>query len=336
MFKSFKRCLSLILSLFPCSVFSTSNNESGSLHMGNDRNQLLQFYTAEGEQIHIEREEYRTKVLPYNLKENWNNPDELFNTIRAALGDNFSEDVVEASKRLLEIDPNHERGYATYSTVLINNQKKEEARKLLEDYIQKYGNTSTILTNLALTHKNPEDAERLVWTALQMDPNNDVTLRLWLVSQNEKKGREGYKKGLTEASKIQGAWRPQIYQFIDYLESHDLKAALSLIDHIVKTAPIESGALADLSGYLGQNGYSDQVLKLILPHYTAERGNLLGLVNNILHAFYELKKPEEALAFVKKEKQHPQNADIVESVSAFQLNQLLEEYQDQFVQMLKQ
>lgn len=90
----------------------------------------MEFFTPGGDEVFIDREEYRTKVLPYNLQENWNNPDELYNQIHGALLDEFIEEIMEPSSRLLEIDPTPERSHTLRSIVLMKNGKTIAARKV--------------------------------------------------------------------------------------------------------------------------------------------------------------------------------------------------------------
>lgn len=111
------------------------NKENNSKNPG--KKDLMEFFTETGDQILIEKEEYRKKVLPHNIQLNWNNPQKLYDTILGALRDNFDEDILNAAKRLLEIDSNHERSYCMSSIVLMKNQHIQEAKSLLESHVKK-------------------------------------------------------------------------------------------------------------------------------------------------------------------------------------------------------
>lgn len=295
----------------------------------NDTEKFLKFYSPDGQEIVIAREEYRTKVLPYNLREDWSNAEALYNSIKGALLNGFYEDILESSYRLLSIDSNPERSHTMTSIVLMKNGKENEARQLLETYLEKYGQSAIILTNLAKTYKDIEDSEEILWKALQIDPNIESCLDFWLVIQLERQGKEGYKNGLLRAMKLPNAWAPQLYLTREYLKSNNLKEALPFINHVLNTAPLESEALADISGHLGRNGYIKEVIDIILPHYNPQYASL-GLLNNILFAYREANDPKNGLSFINKMRNHQELSDPIERVKQHKFNELLLAYENEF------
>jgi hypothetical protein len=115
--------------------------------------ELIEFYDSEGQKIYIDREEFRKNVLPHNIQKSWNDPQALFNLIYGNV-DDYPDELEEAAKRQLEIDYDPERSHAIVSIVFIKSKRLLDARKILKNYIKKYGPTAAILTNLAKTYEN--------------------------------------------------------------------------------------------------------------------------------------------------------------------------------------
>ena len=57
-------------------------------------------------------------MLPGSIKAAWNDPDNLYGVIVSALEDGFRSDVVNASRRLYEIDPDRTRATCIWGIVL--------------------------------------------------------------------------------------------------------------------------------------------------------------------------------------------------------------------------
>ena len=57
---------------------------------------FISLHDADGEEVFISKEEWRTNVLPQTLEKYWDNPDELYNLIAASLYDGLHADVQEA------------------------------------------------------------------------------------------------------------------------------------------------------------------------------------------------------------------------------------------------
>ena len=171
---------------------------------------LIELYNADGQRVYIEREEFRKNVLPHNLQESWDNPQALFNVILGNI-DEFASELEGAAKRQLEIDDNPERSHSIASIVLSKNKKPFEARKILESYIEEYGPTAVILTNLAKTYEDSTKSEKILWEAIQLDPNFQNGLDFWLAIRKEREGEETYYNDLLALAQLPNTWRPQLY-----------------------------------------------------------------------------------------------------------------------------
>lgn len=294
-------------------------------------NKLIEFYDSDGQKVYIEREEFRTKVLPYHIQRSWNDPQTLYNVILGNM-DDFPKELEEAAKRQLEIDTIPERGHIMASLILMKNNKFVKARQILENYIATHGSTAAILTNLAKTYDCDQKSEEILWKALQVDPNFKNGLDFWLAIRKERDGEEAYQRDLKTLAQLPTTWLPQLYLCGEYLRSRNLEKALPLIHHVLATAPIESDSLAVISGDLGKNGYVAEIIEIILPRYNHACGEVLGVLQNILQAFYELDMVKEGVAFIDKltSSQPNTNTEPFGSLTQVQFTNILNGYAEMF------
>ena len=259
--------------------------------------ELIGFRDANGQQFYLERDNFAKEILPYNIQQNWDNPQGLYEVILGFL--DFPLELEIAARRLLEIDEIPERSCAIASIVFIKNNKIIEAREIVEKYLSKYSPTAAILTNLAKTYEGKNDVEEILLKAVQLDPNFKNSLEYWLAIREERIGEESYRKDLLDLCKIPNSWRPQLYLSGILLNEKNFEGSLPLFKHVLDTAPLDSDALAVLSGYFGINAYREEIISYVLPFYTYKCQESLGLLQNILQAFYELKRIDEGLSFIQ-------------------------------------
>ena len=82
----------------------------------NDPN-LIRVYDKYGRQLFVTKETWRTDVLPGTIQANWDNPDQLYNLIIAALNDGFRADILEAAKHLYDVDAERLRALVLAETL---------------------------------------------------------------------------------------------------------------------------------------------------------------------------------------------------------------------------
>lgn len=126
--------------------------------------------------VNVKKSAYREKILPEIIKEQWNDPDNLYMVIVKATEDGFTQELESATQHLIEIDPIPERAHSIRSIVLMKNEKNDEAEQTLQQCISKNGKHPIILTNLAKTYWKrdmKEKAVEILYEALQLDPNQE-------------------------------------------------------------------------------------------------------------------------------------------------------------------
>ncbi|NVM18675.1 MAG: hypothetical protein HWN80_13240 [Candidatus Lokiarchaeota archaeon] len=258
----------------------------------NKEDKMIVVYDEEGNEKLISAEVWREEVLPVHLKINFDNPDNLYNLIVISLQDGFYLEILEATEVLIKIDPDKERSYNARGILLMSLDDLDGAEKLLKKYINEFGATGVILTNLAKVYDKKNQKLKSIetlWEALEHDPNQDSGLMWWAAIHREKAGEKGFYDAMRKAATIKGSWRPQLWLARELLEKKDLKKAKKYYSKILKMAEDSFDALMQISGDLGNNGYIDEVIELIYPIYVLEKHSPeVGF--NILQCFIEKKE----------------------------------------------
>src|SRR5438552_8051098 len=142
----------------------------------------LTAYDAYGRAVSLTREEYRAQVLPATVRKNWDNPPGLYSAIVQGLRDDFAADLLDASERLVEIDPDPERATTARGIVLMKTGDLDGAEEVLRRYHGQHDPSGVILTNLAKVAAERDDHARahdLLSEALRVDPNLENGLLWW-------------------------------------------------------------------------------------------------------------------------------------------------------------
>ena len=261
------------------------------------RDDMIRMYDKEGNEYFISKSEYRNNVLPDAFEKTMDNPDGLYSAIVMTLQDGFFEHCLLPAKRLAQIDPNKERSATILGIVLMKNNQLDEAQIVLDNYLEQYGDSGVILTNLAKVFAEKGQDEKSIGTlrkALTVNPNQDNALEWWCVIHREKEGEEGFYRAMEEVAQIPGSWRPQLWLARRLLEQKKISSAIAIYRRVLESDSETEDALMMISGDLGNNGYLIQMLDLVLPFYNAEKhGALAGL--NLIKSCIRLGEKETGL-----------------------------------------
>ena len=288
----------------------------------NDKN-LIRAFDKYGREIFITKENWRTSVLPGSIKANWNNPEQLYGIIFNSLNDGFRADVVAASEQLYKIDPQHERGTCVWGIVLMEEGRLDEAEKVFRNFIAKYGENGSVLTNLAKVYarrKNNSKAEEILWHALEVDPNQNNGMGWYEVIHRERNGEIAGNEALRRIAALPASWRAQLWLARASLKSKNLEQAIAYYQESLSRAgnDIPTDLLMQMSGDLGNYAHLPELLQLTEPHFVVQTHGLqvgnnlikahldLGQIEaarQIVNQLYALKRPEwnQALGFWDKE-----------------------------------
>ena len=267
-----------------------------------NQSKLITVYDKLGREIKLTREQWRDSVLIGHLEKNWDDADALYSAILTAVQDGFESAVLDAAKRLYEIDPNKERGGCMYAIVLMKNSMLSEAESALKDALTEIGDSGVLMTNLAKVYHEQgklELSEHTLFEGLEFDPNQDNGLDWYLAIQKERGGQAGYFDALKTISDFPNAWRALVWLGREYLESNQKALAIAGYKKALgMQSVVDSYVLQQISGDLGKNGYIEDIIDFVLPRFDLQvHGLTVG--NNLIKALIELKRAPEAKSIVE-------------------------------------
>ncbi|RFP09139.1 tetratricopeptide repeat protein [Duganella sp. BJB488] len=264
--------------------------------------ELITVYDVYGHELNITRNEWHDKMFLPSLKQNWNDPDELYRLIFSGLDDGFPADLQRAAQRLLEIETMPERGHTMLGIVLLRNGQFDAAEATLRAGMEKVGETGTLLTNLAKVQAERGDeaqADETLWRAVQADPNQENGLMWWASIQRERDGEPAYLKALQTAAALPGSWCPQLWLARHHLEKEEFAAARALYEDVLQGGRYDRGALTMMSSDMGSSGQIPLMLELVGPAFDEHHHDpMAGL--NLLRACQALGKLEAGEALLNR------------------------------------
>ena len=250
----------------------------------------IQITDESGKSSLISEKKWRKKELPKQLKLHWDDSKRLSDDIAFALKDGYASDILNATKRLIEIDILPERSYILRAIALIETGSLDEADNLICNYHEKFEKTSASLINHAkiFARKNDsETAEKLLLEGLEIDPNTDEGIRWYTSIHKERFGNEGYKKSLEEICKLKGSWKAYLWLGRFFLIEKDNESALKIYNHYFRIAEERDRALLMLSADLGQYGLLNDMIELVGVQYIVEKHDTrIGF--NLIKAYKQL------------------------------------------------
>jgi len=263
---------------------------------------LIRVFDRYGRELFITKQDWRKNVLPGAIQAEWTNPDQLYGVILGALNDGFRADVVDAARQLHAIDKDAVRGACVWGIVLMEEDRLSEAEQVFRDFLAKHGESGVILTNLAKVYAKRDDhteAERILWRALEVDPNQDNGFGWYEVIQRERGGEEAGLAAMRRVAALPGSWLAQLWLARAALQSRGLPSALALYRESLARAPrpLPGDVLMQVSGDLGNAGHLPEVLELVEPHFDpATHGLAVG--NNLIKAHLDLGQTDDSRRIV--------------------------------------
>lgn len=266
---------------------------------------MITLFDAYGRQVQMPREEWRTKVLPDNLRRVWDQPDALAAIVTQSLEDGFIADVLEPARHLLTSDTQPERAACLLGIVYLKLERLTEAEKTFGDHIAKHGETGAILTNLAKVYSAQKRSEAVVeatlWRGLTLDPNQDNGLGWFMIMQRDRGGPPAVTAALRRVAALPRSWRAQGWLAREALERRELDVALMLFQEMLSRTPrpVPTDILQHISGELGKYGHLPEVLAITSPHFVLEHHGL-AVGNNLIKANLDLGRIEAARALLDR------------------------------------
>ena len=286
---------------------SASSEENTTTKISSEKSpkenaKMMNIIDQNGRRIQITMDEWREKVLPIALKNNWDNANLLYNDILKAIQNNFISDVEEAAIHLKEIDTIKERGYNTLAILYLKNKEFNKANELLLEYLANNPKTGTILTNLAKSYYGKDEKEKameILWEGLTINPNQNNGLPWYASICKDRDGIDGYIDALRRASEIKGSWLPQFLLARHELNEKNIESAKEFLKIALSQGHVTQEALLVISGELGAKGYSKELIELVEPVYDFNKNDIrVGL--NLLQAYLQNKEIEKGENLLNK------------------------------------
>lgn len=244
--------------------------------------ELITVYDKLGREMKITREQWRDSVLTGHIEKNWDDPAGLYSAVLTAVQDGFESDVLDAAKRLYEIDADKERGGCMYAIVLMKNGMLAEAEAALKQALAEFSDSGVLMTNLAKVYYEqgkPELSEQTLFEGLELDPNQDNGLDWYLAIQKEKGGQAAYAEALKTIAGFPNAWRALVWLGREYLANNQKDLAIAGYRKALEMLPVpDSYLLQQISGDLGKNGYIEDIPELVLPRFDPAFTDILWVI----------------------------------------------------------
>ena len=271
--------------------------------MRNDPN-FVRVYDQYGQEVFLTRQQWREEILPASLQANWESPEELYTVLVNAMNDGLFVDIEPAAARLYAIDTNPVRGACVYAIVLLQLGRIDEAERVLNDYLNRFGEDGAVLTNLAKVYagrNQPERADATLWRAIELDPNIENGLGWYLATEFERGGEDARLQAMERVRALPNSWRVRLWLAKAAMASGDLPRALTLYQEGLAsfTGPVPTDFLYPMSGDLGLGGHLRELIEITGPLFMPEiHGLMVG--NNLIKAHVDLGEFEPAGAIVNQ------------------------------------
>jgi len=280
---------------------------------------LIEVRDEKGHISRVSEQEWKTVLLPKEIKKSWDNAQKLSDHIAYALQDGYAELVEDATERLLEIDILPERSYVLRAITLSKLGKYAQADALLTDYHAKFTKTGASLINHAKIAKETGDATRaeaLLLEGLSVDPNIEEGIEWYSDLLKERFGNEGYKKALEHICSIKNSWRAYLWLGRYELQQNNSENALRVYNNYFRLAEERDRALLMLSADLGQHNMLKDMVELVAVQYIPDRHDVrIGF--NLLKAYHTLGLDKD-LEILMNQLRVIDRIDVQEELNAFE------------------
>ncbi len=251
----------------------------------------IQGFDPQGRPVRVEREEYRTKVLPGLVQANSNDPDRLAAVITQGLREGFADDLIAAANRLTVIDKqNLERALTLLAVVQRDCGDLDLAEGTLQELLQRMPGSSAALVGLGMLQEkqgNLEQCEALLMQALEQDANHADAVHGYLQVRRRAVGDEGYAAEVEKLMALPGAWRAHLWRARLHLAAGEEAQASSIYSEVLDGEAALADGLVMAASDMLQAGKADLLEELILPRF--EPGKHHPQVGVVLLHHYRIK-----------------------------------------------
>lgn len=231
----------------------------------------IQGVDPQGRPIRIEREEFRTKVLPDLVKASENDPDRLTAVIMQGLREGFADDLIAAANRLTVIDKNNlERALTVLAVVQRDSGELDLAEGTLNELLQRRPGSPAAYVGLGMLQEKQgeiDKCEAFLMQALEADPNYPDAVHGYLQVRHGRVGDEGYPAEVEKLMALEGAWRPHLFRARLHANQGEDDRARELYLQVFDREDVLSDSMVMASNDLLQAGKKALLEELVLPRF---------------------------------------------------------------------
>ena len=266
------------------------------------KEKMIEYIDQYGKRGKMSITKWKEEVIPAKIKNAWNKPSDLYNELVEAIEGGFVEDILEAAKHLRDVDEIKERGTTILAIAYMSMRDFQSAEKVLLEFIDEYGKSGIVLTNLAKVYDNKGEKDKVLetlWEGLNIEPNQDNGVAWFLEIHKEKEGKEGYISALNKVAAIEGSWFANLLIAREHINEKDIEGAKNIYIKVLERYSDNSNVLITISSDLGQAGYIDEMINLIGPVFDINR-HIPQVGLNLLNGYYLNKKWKEGEELIRK------------------------------------
>lgn len=259
-------------------------------------------FDAQGQPREIARAEFMEQALPRLLQAAWNDAGLLSQQITFALGEGLHAGVVDAAKRLDELEGGSERSKVLLAAVQFQNGAQDEAERSLRESLAKHGESAIAVVNLARVRQGRGDAaeaETLLERALELDPNQENALG-WRCQLLQERGGDAavleFLKGWRDPA---GRWRARLWLASHWMRTGQLDDGLEEMRLCIADSSRDAAAFLSASAELGKANCLEELVAWVGPYFD-ERRHRPETGFNLMQAMLQLQRRDEALAVYKR------------------------------------
>lgn len=211
--------------------------------------------------------------LPALVQAAWDDPERLARVISDALNAGRAGEVVDAARRLQEIDPYPEHSANVLALVLRTCADHEGAEQVLLDHLRTHGGDAETWFNLAplaAWRGNPADVDAALNNALGFDPNHAAALDWGFRHHQRSEGAEEAIQWLWKHSA--GSWRAHVMLGRQALEWGEQERAMEYFVAAARIAPHEPGPLTEAARALMDAGHPVQLIDFVMSRWRGPNG----------------------------------------------------------------
>lgn len=231
----------------------------------------IQGVDPQGRPIQIEREEFRTKVLPGLIKASESDPERLTAVIMQGLREGFADDLIAAANRLTVIDKNNmERALTVLAVVQRDSGELDLAESTLQELLQRHPGSPAGYVGLGMLKEKQGDldeCEGLLMQALEADANHPDAVHAYLQVRHGRVGDAGYVEEVEKLMALDGAWRAHMFRARLHLAKDEDEQAAALYRQVFEREEILSDSMVMASNDLLQASKTALLDDLILARF---------------------------------------------------------------------